>query len=57
MCTLDFVNCRVFLSIVSIDKQGQPIAVPPLLLEDDAARAEWALGEEIRRGIDVRRDR
>ena len=38
-----------------MDKQGQPIAVPRLLLEDDAARAEWALGEEVRRAIDARR--
>ena len=41
--------------MVSVDTQGQPIAVPRLLLEDDAARAEWTLGEEIRRTIDARR--
>jgi uncharacterized protein (TIGR00369 family) len=46
-----------YFSMVSVDKQGHPIAVPRLLLEDDAARAEWALGEEIRRAIDARRDR
>jgi uncharacterized protein (TIGR00369 family) len=46
-----------YFSMVSVDKQGQPIAVPRLLLEDDPARAEWALGEEIRRAIDARRDR
>ena len=44
-----------YFSMVSVDKQGQPIAVPRLLLEDDAARAEWTLGEEIRRAIDARR--
>jgi acyl-CoA hydrolase len=44
-----------YFSMVSVDKQGQPIAVPRLLLEDDSARAEWALGEEIRRAIDARR--
>jgi acyl-CoA hydrolase len=44
-----------YFSMVSVDKQGRPIAVPRLLLEDDAARAEWALGEEIRRAIDARR--
>jgi uncharacterized protein (TIGR00369 family) len=44
-----------YFSMVSVDKQGHPIAVPRLLLEDDAARAEWALGEEIRRAIDARR--
>lgn len=44
-----------YFSMVSVDKQGQPIAVPRLRLEDDAARAEWALGEDIRRAIDARR--
>jgi acyl-CoA hydrolase len=44
-----------YFSMVSVDKQGQPIAVPRLLLEDDAAHTEWALGEEIRRAIDARR--
>jgi acyl-CoA hydrolase len=44
-----------YFSMVSIDKQGQPIAVPRLLLEDDEARAEWIVGEEIRQMIDARR--
>ena len=44
-----------YFSMVSIDAQGQPMPVPRLLLEDDMARAEWALGEEIRRAIDARR--
>jgi uncharacterized protein (TIGR00369 family) len=44
-----------YFSMVSVDKQGQPMPVPRLLLDDDAARAEWALGEEIRRAIDARR--
>jgi len=44
-----------YFSMVSVDKQGQPIALPRLLLEDDDARAEWTLGEEIRRAIDARR--
>ena len=44
-----------YFSMVSVDKQGQPITVPRLLLEDDAAHAEWTLGEEIRRAIDARR--
>jgi uncharacterized protein (TIGR00369 family) len=44
-----------YFSMVSIDKQGQPIAVPRLLLEDDEARAEWIVGEEIRHVIDRRR--
>ena len=44
-----------YFSMVSVDAQSQPVPVPRLLLEDDAARAEWALGEEIRRVIDARR--
>ena len=44
-----------YFSMVSVDAQGRPIPLPRLLLEDDAARAEWALGEEIRRTIDARR--
>jgi hypothetical protein len=31
------------------------LPVPRLLLEDEAARAEGALGEDIRRAIDARR--
>ena len=44
-----------YFSMVSIDKQGQPIAVPRLLLEDEEVRAEWTVGEEIRHAIDARR--
>ncbi len=44
-----------YFSMVSVDKQGRPITVPRLLLEDAAARVEWTLGEEIRRAIDARR--
>lgn len=44
-----------YFSMVAVDAGGQPMPVPRLLLEDDAARAEWALGEEIRRVIDARR--
>lgn len=44
-----------YFSMVSIDPQGQPMPVPRLLLEDDTARAEWAIGQEIRRAIDARR--
>lgn len=46
-----------YFSMVSIDAQGQPLPVPRLLLEDDAARAEHAIGEEIRQLIDLRRKR
>ena len=44
-----------YFSMVSVDKKGQPIAVPRLALEDDQAQAEWAIGEEIRQVIDARR--
>jgi uncharacterized protein (TIGR00369 family) len=44
-----------YFSMVSVDKQGQPIAVPRLALEDDQAQSEWATGEEIRQVIDARR--
>jgi len=44
-----------YFSLVSIDEQGQPQLVPRLLVEDDGAQAEWAIGEEIRHMIDARR--
>jgi acyl-CoA hydrolase len=44
-----------YFSMVSVGKDGRPTAVPPLLLEDDRARDEWAVGEEIRRAIAARR--
>ena len=44
-----------YFSMVAVDPQGRPAPVPRLLLEDNAARAEWAVGEEIRKAIDARR--
>jgi acyl-CoA hydrolase len=44
-----------YFSMVSIDEQGQPQLVPRLVFEDEAAQAEWAIGEEIRHMIDARR--
>jgi uncharacterized protein (TIGR00369 family) len=44
-----------YFSMVAVDAKGRPIPVPRLLLEDEQARAEWALGEEIRQAIDARR--
>ena len=44
-----------YFSLVSIDAQGQPQPVPRLLVEDDETQAEWAIGEEVRHMIDVRR--
>ncbi|HEX9370495.1 MAG TPA: acyl-CoA thioesterase [Roseiflexaceae bacterium] len=49
-------NCTTgYFSMVAIDAAGRPVAVPRLLLEDDAARAEWAQGEALRRVIEARR--
>ncbi|HET9223315.1 MAG TPA: acyl-CoA thioesterase [Roseiflexaceae bacterium] len=44
-----------YFSMVAIDPEGRPVLVPRLLLEDDAARTEWIIGEELRRAIDARR--
>jgi acyl-CoA hydrolase len=44
-----------YFSMVAVDPQGHPIPVPRLLLEDETARDEWEVGEEIRRVIDARR--
>lgn len=49
MCTTGY------FSMVAVDPAERPVPVPPLLLEDAAARAEYAVGEEIRRVIDARR--
>src|SRR5690349_5188013 len=46
-----------YFSMVSVDPHGQPLPVPRLALDDDQARAEWAIGEEIRQVIDLRRKR
>ena len=49
-------NCTTgYFSMVAVDVEGRSIRVPQLLLEDDAARAERAVGEELRRTIDARR--
>jgi uncharacterized protein (TIGR00369 family) len=49
-------NCTTgYFSMVAVGPQGQPVPVPGLLLEDEAARIEWAVGEELRRAIDARR--
>lgn len=44
-----------YFSMVALDAEGNPTVVPQLLLEDDEARSEWAVGEEIRRAIAARR--
>ena len=51
-------NCTTgYFSMVALDQTGQPVAVPQLLLEDEQARAEWSIGEELRRTIEARRGR
>jgi acyl-CoA hydrolase len=49
-------NCTTgYFSMVAVDSHGRPTPVPKLLIEDEAAQAEWVVGEEIRRVIDARR--
>ncbi len=43
-----------YFSMVALDEQRQPTAVPLLLREDDEARSEWLIGEEIRKGMKAR---
>jgi acyl-CoA hydrolase len=44
-----------YFSMVAVDAQGRPIPLPRLLIDDETARDEWEIGEEIRRVIDARR--
>lgn len=44
-----------YFSLVAVDGQGRPVAVPQLALANEQAQAEWRQGEEIRRVIDARR--
>lgn len=44
-----------YFSMVAVGPDGGRLEVPRLALETDAALAEWAVGEEIRRAIDARR--
>lgn len=46
-----------YFSMVAVDPNGHSVPVPSLLLEDEESRAEWYVGEEIRRMIDARRNR
>ena len=48
VCTTGYFN------MVSIDMEGHPIPVPQLRIEDEQARAEWAVGEEMRREVEER---
>jgi uncharacterized protein (TIGR00369 family) len=51
MCTTGY------FSMVAVAREGEARPVPRLLLPDEAARAEWAVGEEIRRAIRARQQR
>ena len=46
---------RAYVVMVAIDKDGKPVPVPGLLLENDEQRAQWAAGEERREFIKRRR--
>ncbi len=46
-----------YFTMVAVDGEGTPKRIPALLIEDDVARAEWVLGEEIRRAARIRRER
>jgi acyl-CoA hydrolase len=46
-----------YFSMVAVHPNGERLVVPRLLLETETERAEWRVGEEIRRAIDARRDR
>ena len=37
---------RAYVVLVAIDKEGEPVPVPGLLLETDEERAEWQSGEK-----------
>jgi acyl-CoA hydrolase len=46
-----------YFSMVSIGPDNRPIAVPQLLLDDEVAREEWPVGEQIHAAILERRSR
>lgn len=46
-----------YFSMVGIDSEGRRVELPRLLVDNEAAEAEWELGHEIRRSIDARRGR
>lgn len=43
-----------YFSMVALDEQRNPALVPFLALEDEETKAEWIIGEEIRKGIKAR---
>jgi acyl-CoA hydrolase len=44
-----------YFSMVAVSREGERLEVPRLLLAGEEERAEWAVGEEIRKAIDARR--
>jgi acyl-CoA hydrolase len=44
-----------YFSMVAVDPAGHPTPVPALLLDEQETHAEWQIGEEIRRVVQVRR--
>ena len=46
-----------YFTMVAVGDDGRPIRVPRLILEDEHARAEWAIGEEIKQVVNARRGR
>jgi uncharacterized protein (TIGR00369 family) len=46
-----------YFTMVAVDGEGQPIQVPPLLVEGPEAEAAWAIGDEIRQAAIARRKR
>lgn len=44
-----------YFSMVAVQQGDEPVPVPRLQISDAEAQAEWAIGEEIRRLIDARR--
>lgn len=46
-----------YFTMVAVGQDGRPVPVSPLLLEDEHAKAEWVIGEEIKHVVDARRGR
>lgn len=44
-----------YFSMVAVAREGKPASVPMLSLEDEEAREEWTIGEEIHETIQARR--
>ncbi len=49
LCTIGHLN------FVALDATGRPTPVPPLLIESEEEREQWAEGERVRKAILARR--